>query len=401
VNANVFAGGLNRKSAVLAAVLLVVLIVVSLFLVIKPPAQIPKKPFYVGVEFGFGTQFSQVKATVDEVKNYTNLFVLGALSITFNLTALNESCNYIYAAGLSFIVLFTSYYMYNLNGWSSSYTIFNWTRTAQQIYGDKFLGIYRFDEPGGNQLDKGKSQIINDTSLSFAQVNEGYVGNLSSIVQYYAHLGNVTPEPAVKIFTSDYGLYWYDYQAEYTTVFAELLPNSDNPLTIALDRGAAQSFNRTWGVIVTRNSGLPQPLSETQLLSDLYMSYNAGATYAVIFPFNLTGYSYWTLPPQYFAALQSFWSDLHTNPHLFHSSPAEVAYVAPNDFGFGFRSATDTIWGLFPASSYSYTAKIWNASQNLLSKYGDDLNIIFDNQTVIQPILKEYSKVYYYNQTLT
>ena len=71
--------------------------------------------------------------------------------------------------------------------------------------------------------DKGKSQLINDTSLSFAQVAEGYVGNLSSIVQYYAHLGNVTPHQQSRFLRRTMDLYWYDYQAGYSTVFAEFV----------------------------------------------------------------------------------------------------------------------------------------------------------------------------------
>ena len=89
---------------------------------------------------------------VDQVENFTNLFVIGALPLTFNLTALNESCNYIYGAGLSFIVLFTSYYIYNSDGVVKQLQYLQLDPGAQQLYGNKFLGIYRFDEPGGNQL---------------------------------------------------------------------------------------------------------------------------------------------------------------------------------------------------------------------------------------------------------
>ena len=393
---------LNQKYLILVVALLIILISVTLFLTFEPYEDVSTRPFYLGVEFAYGSQFSQLKALVDQVKSYTNLFVIGSVTLTFNLTALNESCNYIYKAGLSFIVLFTSYYMYKSNGFSSSYTIFNWTRSAQQMYGSKFLGIYRFDEPGGNQLDRGTSQIINDTSLSYAQVAQGYVGNLASIVNYYSHFQNTVANPVVKIFTSDYGLYWFDYQAGYSTVFAEFLGNESRQIPIALDRGAAQSFNKPWGAIITWNNEFPNPETKEQLLSDLSTAYSAGATYDVVFTFpNITGYSYGTLSQEDFEALQDFWMDIHTNPTQFAATPGEAAYVVPADFGFGFRSATDTIWGLFPASNYSYTAKIWSDTQLLLANYSGTLNIIYDDQTIIQPTLNEYSHVFYYNQTIT
>ena len=146
---------MNRKYVILAEVLLILLVSLSLLFVLNPFGEKAlTRQFYVGVEDAYSNQFSQLKALVDKVKNYTNLFVIGSVELTFNRTALDESCDYIVNSGLNFIVLFTSFTMYNRTGFSSSYTIFNWIADAKQKYGDKFLGIYRFDEPGGNQLDK-------------------------------------------------------------------------------------------------------------------------------------------------------------------------------------------------------------------------------------------------------
>jgi hypothetical protein len=38
------------------------------------------------------------------VKNYTNLFVIGSLEMSFNQTALNEACDYVVDSGLQLIV---------------------------------------------------------------------------------------------------------------------------------------------------------------------------------------------------------------------------------------------------------------------------------------------------------
>ena len=82
------------------------------------------------------------------------------------------------ASGLNFIVLFTGFNVYN---YSNGYNIANWMVDAQQRYGSQFLGIYKIDEPGGNQLDNGPSQIINDSS-TYSQTAQNYVGNLSAMI---------------------------------------------------------------------------------------------------------------------------------------------------------------------------------------------------------------------------
>ena len=245
---------MNRKYVVLAAMLLIVLIFVALFLTVNNSIkQTSTKPFYVGVEFAYGNQFRQLKALVDEVKSYTNLIIVG-LDLTYNQALLNKSCDYIFNSGLNFIVFFTTFAFYNAtNGWVN-YTIFDWILSAEQKYGSKFLGFYRFDEPGGNQLDSGDSQLISnmpafsypDSPAGYAEVSQDYVGNLSSIVQYY--LGHT--DYTTKEFTSDFGLFWFDYEAGYSTVFGEFVGNESRQLAVALDRGAAQSFSRDWGVII-------------------------------------------------------------------------------------------------------------------------------------------------------
>ena len=399
---------MNRKFVILAAVLLIVLISAALFLTINVNSkQTSTKPFYVGVEFAYGNQFSQLKALVDQVKNYTNLFVIGSVGLTFNRTALDESCDYIFNSGLNFIVLFTSYTMYNAtNGWIG-YTIFDWILDARQKYGDQFLGIYRFDEPGGNQLDKAQFMLINNTSTfsypddptGYAEVSEGYVGNLTAMLDnYFIHTNYTT-----KIFTADYGLYWFDYDSGYSTVLAEFVGNQSRQSIIALDRGAAQSFNKSWGVIINwKYDQAPYLEDSTELYSDLSLAYTAGATYAIVFSYpNLnTTSTYGTLTLKDLEALQNFWTTIHTNPGSFRSSSAEVAYVVPADFGFGFRNVNDTIWGLFPSYNYASTQKIWDDTQNLLSLYGDKLNIIYDDPEIIGPTLNNYTKVFYWNQTI-
>ena len=72
--------------------------------------------FFVGVEFAYSGNVNDLKALVDKVKNYTNVFVIGALEISFNQTALDESCDYVVNSGLNLIVFFSNIFLVFTNG---------------------------------------------------------------------------------------------------------------------------------------------------------------------------------------------------------------------------------------------------------------------------------------------
>ena len=93
-----------------------------------------------------------------------------------------------------------------------------------------------------------------------------------------------------------------------------------------------------------------------------------------------------------------FWNTLHSNPSSFGVNNAEVAYVVPADYGFGFRRPDDSIWGLFPADNLS--PKIYDDVQLLTGRYGAHLNIIYD-EPIIAPLLANYNEVFYWNQTIS
>jgi hypothetical protein len=372
----------------LVTVLLIIVFGTTIFLTSTLLSQqVASREFYVGVEYAYsitaGHEASEVKTLVDKVNNYTNLFVIGSVTLTFNRTALDEACDYIVNSKLNLIVLFTSSYMYN-------FSIFDWMQDAKVKYGNKFLGIYRFDEPGGNQLDNGTFQLIQNGS-TYGEVAQNYVWNVSGIVNFYL-------DKAPGVFTSDYGLYWFDYKSNYSTVFAEFVGNQSRPRIVALDRGASQTFNKDWGVIINwKYNQAPYLESRDEMFSDLALAYSAGAKYAVVFSYPaITPYG--TLTEQHFKALQQFWDTLHSNPDSFGSSNSQVAYVVPKDYGFGFRSAEDTIWGLFPADELS--SKIYDDVNTLIAKYDSHLDILYYEPELINPLLKNYSEVFYWNQTV-
>jgi len=105
----------------------------------------PDSPqFYVGVSYG-GATVDGAKHLIDNVKDYTNLFILGSGELQNNTTAIEEIGDYAIATGLNFAPYF---------GISSKLRHSSeWTKTAQQRWCSHFLGVYLYDEPGGKMLD--------------------------------------------------------------------------------------------------------------------------------------------------------------------------------------------------------------------------------------------------------
>lgn len=383
---------MNNKFKVAITILLVAVIISSIFLVNSLFSQpLPNRQFYVGVEYAYADDAAQLKALVDKVASYTNLFVVGSLGISFNRTVLDESCDYITQAGLNFIVLFTGIDQYT--NWPDDYEITNWMVDARQKYGEKFLGIYKIDEPGGNQIDNGPSQIIN-TTTTYAETSQSYVGYLSQMINYYYPY---TP----RVFTADFALNWFDYKANYTSVFGEFVGNESRQRIVAQNRGAATAFQKDWGVIINWKYNQPPHYLESgvELYDDLALAYSAGAKYSIVFSYpNLTGTTYGILEEEHLSALKKFWANLLSNPYGLGDNHPEAAYVVPKDYGFGFRSVDDRIWGLF--SSDSLSEKIYYDVQTLTNWYGAKFDILYDEPEVIAPLLSGYSRVFYWNQTI-
>jgi hypothetical protein len=108
-----------------------------------------QKPFYVGVTFG-GSTAAEAKQLIDRVKNYTNLFVIQSNSLQYNLTAMEEVCDYAVNSGLEIIAYFSTYETQK----NATASFLNTTKTH---WGSHFLGVYYGDEPGGKMLD---SQVV-------------------------------------------------------------------------------------------------------------------------------------------------------------------------------------------------------------------------------------------------
>ena len=375
---------MKRRTVAISIALIVILVSVltaSQLLTSPPKAE----ELYVGVEIAYkNATASDVKVMVDRVKDYTNLIVIGAPEISINQTALNETCDYIYDAGMHFIVLFTKRENY------TTYDSFNWMTEAQQKYGKKFLGVYRYDEPGGNQLDRGR-EILVTNATSFADAAAQYTGSLGFIINYYQTF-------AGQVFTSDYSLHWFDYQSSYSAVFAEFASNNTREIAVAQCRGAARSFNRDWGAMIAWKYDV-RPFIESgeALFNDMVLAYTNGAKYLVVFDYPKLD-TYGILTEAHFEALKKFWNYYNSNPQDFNSRKANVAYMLPQDYGFGLRRADDKIWGLFEPDALS--GKVWTDVKKLVDLYGFSWDLVYEEPGVVNAARNRYERLFFWNETI-
>lgn len=396
---------MKRRNSILA-IAIVALLILSIFFAVEN-FLLPKNRagtqsgFYLGVECGYNN-VTLCKELINKVKDYTNLFIVGSTDIVKNATSLNEVCDYAYQEGMHVSAYFSPSQNYsvlseNTTGPNQSTLPIGWLKNATSKYGDHFLGAYLYDEPGGNQLDGAALKNKTIPQNEYQNQTNRYVGNVSSVIQPYQNIG-------VKTFTSDYGLYWFDYKSGYSAVFTELGGNNGSrQLPISLCRGAATSMGKDWGVMVTTRFYDGRILeSGPELYNDLVLGYNSGAKFAVVFDYALTvstsgqemvayqPQEYGILKNEHFEALKNFWTYVHQNLERHGSTVANVALVVPQNLGFGFRNAGDTVWG---ANGDALSQKIWADTYKYLNEYGDRADIVYNDPEFIGSIKTHYASV--------
>jgi hypothetical protein len=328
------------------------------------PTSAEKAPdLLVGVDIAYGN-LTAVKSQIDQVSPFTNFIVVGCTNITYSTDTLNDVCKYIFERNLYFMV-YTELPLKR-----------DWVSNATALWGNRFLGLYVWDEPGGKQLDlAGEQAIVNSTdhASNYVEVETMFTNILSAGIKYTSHYGSTT----MPIATSDYALYWFDYKAGYDALFAQLGWNYSRALNIDLVRGAATVQNKSWGVIVTWTYTAPPYIeSGEQLYVDMKFAYDSGAKYILIFDSN-KGWTQGILQQEHLQAMQRFWDYTKANPRTAHSATERVAYVLPEHYAYGFRGPEDKIWGLFPADILSSPLCI--DLNNVMEQYGNRLDIIYDD----------------------
>jgi hypothetical protein len=353
-------------------VLLILALVLPLFLNFSFPTKASASS--TGLYFGVDIAFESVSASeqlIDKVSSYTNLVVLGCTGF-YNTSRLTVLSDYAFSKGLSFMIYSDS----------RRFPGTQWLANAQTNYGDKFLGIYWFDEEGGKQLDQQNyppvtsAQNYSDAASKFEKVMTDWVGGRYSIKQSFPS------SVQYPLFTSDYAFYWYDYKVGYDGVFAQLGWNYSRQVNIAQCRGAATAFNKDWGAIITWTYRQPPYIeSGPELYSDLLMAYENGAKYILIFDSD-KDYSQSILRQEHFDAMKQFWDYIQHNPRTIASANNRTAYVLPQYYAYGFRGPNDSIWGLWGPDYI--TGQICLNVSSLLQTYGNNLDIIYPsaNQTI-------------------
>ncbi len=261
--------------------------------------------------------------------------------------------------------------------------------------------------PNGKVLDENRQVVTNQGNISqfqsYKQVwNLNPLLNDTDIANLYVNnlqntLSSIGNQSNVKLFTSDYSLYWFDYLAGYNTVLAELFGQQTDSQTLALIRGASDMQDKSWGVMIEPASQLPLNLQTgDQIYNELKQAYENGAEYGVVFNYapnsnNRTG----LLQDEQFNTIQKFWSEVIQNPKVTNNVNGQDALVLPRNYGSGLRISTDSEWGLWQPGS---SQQVWNSVQTSLAKYGSKLDIVYNDPNF--STADKYQHIIYWNLTI-
>jgi hypothetical protein len=412
--------------ALLIAILAVSVFSLQVFLASSNQPKVSGIP-YVGIAF-CGNTTAEAKQLIDRTKTYTNLFILDTAKgnpISANQSQVEEISDYAVSQGLSVIVNLGFKDVWedgNLSWFWQQQSLdsikANWT----QRWGDKFLGVYYNDEPGGIQLDGSWIKYFQMHGGNLSSSNEPALMDLNTIFQRMldtVYNGTAVPESydleanfyvqrvvaedpgfvqlkeaGIQTFTSDYALYWFDYLGGYDVLFAEAGANCSLTQQIDLVKGAARLQNKPWGLMVTWTyNGSPYLGSGDEIYNQLLMGYQAGAKYLAIFDYDGKGNP--VMGDEHFQALQRFWNDIHQKSYQDLSLP-NAALILPHNYGWGMRFPNDTIWGFWKTDGN--TEQIAVTMSSLLAQYGTSLDIIYED-SAYPASLGNYKAVYYWNST--
>jgi hypothetical protein len=395
-----------KPKYLIISILLILLLVVPVFLYygFLADTTVEGEPsgLFVGVDMAYDN-VTEIKQEVDEIRPYTNTVVIGSTGITFDLEKLTDLCQYLYDRDFYFMI-----YAHPENESGPLALQRQWILDAKPRWGDQFLGLYAFDEPGGRQLDNAPIKVVHDEdwfpiakSNNWTEAADKYVN--TAFVDLHHVIEDQMGGLGLPLFTSDYALYWFDYKAHYDVVFAEFGWNYSRNINVALNRGAANVQNKDWGVMITWTYTQPSDNksyleSGDELYDDLVLAYENGAKYILVFDTD-KNYTQSTLNSGHLNALKRFWRYATDNPRPSEPPSDRVAYVLPKDYAYGFRGPDDTIWGLWGADDYNDSFRISTEVGALLDQYQNRLDIIYDDGLAANNTYG-YSELIFWNGTV-
>jgi hypothetical protein len=376
---------MKKTLKVALIVALIVSIILSSFLIIHYDniENSSSQDFFFGVTCG-STKIDEIKLLIDRVKEYSNLFIINSWDIALNETALTEVCEYAINSKLSIMVYFNSI--------SSDWHL-RWLNEAEEKWGTRFLGVYFFDEPGGSRID-GDSWVRGEAFenvSNYKEASKKFVADLNSDPSMQRLKNN-----SITTFTADYALYWFDYMVGYDVLFAEFGWNSSRIQQIGLCRGAAKVQDKDWGAIITWTYSHPPYLeSGPEIFEDMLIAYHAGAKYIIVFNYPQIN-QYGMLEEDHFTAMKNFWDLTQSSKGTPNRLESSVAFVLPEDYGWGMRNQYDRIWGVW--SSDDLSPLLWDKMTKLMEKHGLELDIIYDGAQFNYE--NKYVKIYRWDEII-
>lgn len=342
---------------------------------------------FVGVDPAYD-DVEAIKRLIDEVKDYTNFFVIGSTGITLDVAKLNDVCHYLNNNELYFAPFTHTTDDFNQSQWISE---------AKQRWSRYFWGLYVYDEPAGHQIDRDRdgerSYMLVEEASNYSDAANKYVVNLNAILAEYQPHG-------LPLITSDYVLYEYDYRGGYDVVLTQYAWNLSRPLNTALCRGAATMNNKEWGVMITYTyDEEPYLASEQEIYQDMVTAYQNGAKYILVFDYArdpTTNVAHSILQDEHLDALRRFWQYVKEHPRTSGSVDDRMAYVLPKDYGYGLRGPSDWIWGLFRADNLS--SKIWKDANTWVEQNKPQIDVVYEDSLPYGTF--NYSKLVFWNGTI-
>ena len=252
-----FVGGTDLRTARLLSTVLVFLVAGSTLFVNQRTAngQVTSQgspDVYFGVYLAYAnTPTGTAKELIDTVGGYTNLFVSGSSLISGTGRWLNETLQYAYDKGLYFISFPPGGTGYPGPGGNAR--LIEWFTYAHKTWGDHLLGFLtpEIDEPAGKQLDVSRDAWFRvQSATDYSDAARQFENNIGSLLNQTREKTSVLNSTVYPLFTCDYALYQFDYNAGFDVVFAEFGWNYSRQINAALCRGAATTQDKDWGAIV-------------------------------------------------------------------------------------------------------------------------------------------------------